>query len=343
MEYTAFGGTGMNFSRTSFGALPIQRISDEAAVEILHAAYDAGVNFYDTARAYPTSEHKLGLAFSDVRDKIYIATKSMASDADGLARDIEKSLSELRTDHVDILQFHLAKKCHRPGEADGLYDRMLELKKSGAVRHIGITTHRAAVAHEAVESGLYESLQFPFSYLSDDQDLEIVKACEKAGIGFIAMKSMAGGLITNSKIAFAYARQFPGLIPIWGVQRMSEMREFLEHERTQPVLDDAMRAEIERDRAELSGNFCRACGYCMPCPADIPLSEVCRMPQLIRRMQPERYMAHEWREKMELTKNCLHCGACAKKCPYELEPEKLIALAYDDYVQFARDWDTSHA
>lgn len=342
MEYTELGRTGLRVSRRGFGALPIQRIPEDDAVAILKRAFDAGFNFFDTARYYPTSEHKLGVAFGDRRDKVVLATKSPAANGEVLRSELMQSLKDLRTDYIDIFQFHLAKKCHRPGEEDGLYDTMLELKKEGIVRHIGITTHRRPVAEEAIESGLYETLQFPFSYISDEHDIKVVRRCEELRIGYIGMKSLAGGLITDSRLAFAYSRQFPGVIPIWGVQRMSELEEFIAHEQELPELDDAMRAEIERDRRELSGNFCRSCGYCMPCPAGIELFQICRMPQTIRRMQPEMYLTSEWREKMELTKQCLHCGACAKKCPYELDPEKLIKTSYDDYVKFAAEWDAKH-
>lgn len=343
MEYTEFGKTGLKVSRCGFGALPIQRISESAAVEILKRAHGAGITFFDTARGYPTSEAKIGIALSSVRDEIVIATKSPAADGDQLRKDIEKSLNDLKTDHIDIYQFHLAKKCHRPGEDDGLYDTMLDLKARGLVRHIGITSHRRPVAVEAAESGLYETIQFPFSYLSDEADHDLVRLCEKKEIGYIAMKSLAGGLITNSKTAFAYMRQFRGVIPIWGIQRMSELEEFLAHELNMPTLDDEMKALIERDRKELTGNFCRSCGYCMPCPAGIELNQICRMPQTIRRMQPEGYMTDEWREKMERTKECIHCGVCATRCPYELDPQSLIVSSYADYIKFSEEWHKEHA
>lgn len=342
LEYTLFGSTGMKVSRTGFGALPIQRISDQEAVEILHAAYDAGITFYDTALGYPTSEHKLGLAFADRRDKIVITTKSPAKDGKTLLADLDHSLADLKTDHVDVYQFHLAPKCHRPGEADGLYEAMTKAKEQGKVRHIGITTHKRDVAVEAANSGLYESIQFPFSYLSDEGDHDLVRLCEQKKIGYIAMKALSGGLITNARAAFAYMRQFKGVIPIWGVQRMSEMKEFIALESELPPLDDDLKAVIEKDRSELSGNFCRSCGYCMPCPVGIELFQICRMPQTIRRMRTEGYLTDEWRAKMELTKKCIHCGACAKKCPYELNPQELIKIAYDDYTKYAEEWRRTH-
>lgn len=342
MEYTRFGSTGMEVSRTGFGALPIQRISDDDAVEILHSAFDAGITFYDTAIGYPTSERKLGIAFAGKRDKIVITTKSPAKDGKTLMENLEQSLRDLKTDYIDVYQFHLAPKCHKPGEEDGLFEAMTKAKEQGKVRHIGITTHKRPVALEAARSGLYESIQFPFSYLSDEKDHELVRLCEEKKIGYIAMKALSGGLITNARAAVAYMRQFGGVIPIWGVQRMSEMKEFIALSNDPPTLDDELNAVIAKDREELAGNFCRSCGYCMPCPAGIELFQICRMPQTIRRMLPEDYMTDEWKAKMEQTKKCIQCGACSKKCPYELDPKELIKQAYDDYTRFYEEWHKTH-
>lgn len=338
MEYTQLGKTGLKVSRSGFGALPLQRISDEDADVILREAFEAGITFYDTARIYLSSEAKIGRAFHGVRDKIVIATKSPAEDGASLMRDLEQSLRELRTDHVELFQFHLAKKCHRPGESDGLYDAIMDAKKKGMVLHIGITTHRRHVAQEAAESGSYETVQFPFSYLSDDIDHALVKRCEEKGIGYIAMKALSGGLITDPRAAFAYMRRFKNVIPIWGIQRLRELHDFIACENDPPALDEEMMSKIEADRRELTGNFCRSCGYCMPCPVGIELFQICRMPQTLRRMEPAVWLTDEWKEKMELTKKCIHCGRCAKKCPYELVPEELIRKAYEDYFAFEAEW-----
>ena len=154
-----------------------------------------------------------------MRDKIYIATKTMAQDVKHFWEDLEQSLENLKTDYVDIYQFHNPSFCPKPGDGTGLYEAMLEAKAQGKIKHIGITNHRLAVADEAISSGLYETLQFPFSYISSDKELELVKKCEKEGMGFIAMKGLAGGLLNNSKAVYAYMLQFDNVLPIWGIQR----------------------------------------------------------------------------------------------------------------------------
>ena len=229
MDKVVLGRTGIEVNKNGFGALPIQRISKADAVYLLQKAFYNGINYFDTARAYTDSEEKIGAAFEYTREKIIISTKTAAQDAAGFWKDLETSLKTMKTDYIDIYQFHNPAFCPKPGDESGLYDAMLKAKEEGKIRHIGITNHRIAVAKEAIESGLYETLQFPFSYLAADADLEIVKACKDADMGFIAMKALSGGLIHNSAAAYAYLAQpeFSNVAPIWGVQRESELDEFL--------------------------------------------------------------------------------------------------------------------
>ena len=282
------GSTGITVEKNSFGALPIQRISKEAAIGLLHKAYAAGVTFYDTARYYTDSEEKVGAAFEGMRDKIYIATKTGATTAEDFWKELHTSLEKLKTDYIDIYQFHNPAFCPKPGDGTGLYEAMLEAKDKGMIRHIGITNHRLNVAHEAIDSGLYETLQFPFCYLATDKDLELVRDCKKAGMGFIAMKALSGGLINNSAAAYAYLAQFDNVLPIWGVQRENELDEFLSYIDNPPVLTPELQAVIDHDREELQGEFCRGCGYCMPCPAGIEINNCARMSLMIRRASLQR-------------------------------------------------------
>ena len=316
MVKVTLGRTGITVEKNSFGALPIQRISAPEAVKLLRKAYDNGVTYYDTARWYTDSEEKLGEAFGGMREKIYIATKTGSSTAEGFWKDLETSLHNLRTDYIDIYQFHNPAFCPKPGDGTGLYEAMLEAKKKGMIRHIGITNHRLHIAHEAVESGLYETLQFPFSYLATDRDVELVQKCKEADMGFIAMKALSGGLITNSAAAYAYLAQYDNVLPIWGIQRESELDEFLSYIENPPVMNEELKAVIQKDREELSGDFCRGCGYCMPCPAGIEINTCARMSLLIRRSPSAAQLTPKAQEMMKKIENCLHCGKCRSKCPY---------------------------
>ena len=327
------GSTEIVVNKNGFGALPMQRVSMEEAVALVRRAFEGGITFFDTARGYTDSEEKLGEALEGIRDKVYIATKTPAEDGDGLKRDLETSLKKLRTDHVDIYQFHNPAFCPKPGDGTGLYEAMEEAKAQGMVRHIGITNHRLAVAHEAIDSGLYETLQFPFCYLADAKDIELVEKCREADMGFIAMKALSGGLITNSQAAYAFMAQYDNVLPIWGVQRQSELEEFLSYIENPPVLTEDIRAFIEADKKELAGEFCRGCGYCMPCPAGIEINNCVRMSLLIRRSPSAAHLTPEAQAKMMKIKECLHCGHCKSKCPYGLDTPALLEKNLKDYEE----------
>ena len=174
MDMVTLGSTGITVNKNGFGALPIQRISQEDAVYLARKAYKAGIRFFDTARAYTDSEVKLGEAFDGIRTEVYIATKTAAQNAEDFWKDLHTSLTNLRTDYIDLYQFHNPAFCPKPGDGSGLYEAMQEAKTKGMIRHIGITNHRLKVAHEAIESGNFETLQFPFCYLATEKDLELV-------------------------------------------------------------------------------------------------------------------------------------------------------------------------
>ena len=329
MHTVTLGSTGITVNKNAFGALPIQRVSDETAVMLLRKAYDGGIRFFDTARMYSDSEHKLNLAFKDMREKVFISTKTGATTAEEFWADLEISLGYLG--YIDIYQFHNPSFCPKPGDGSGLYEAMLQAKRDGKIRHIGITNHRLSVAKEAIESGLYETLQFPLCYLATEKDLELVRLCREANMGFIAMKALSGGLITNSAAAYAYLAQFDNVLPIWGVQREQELDEFLGYIDNPPALTDELSALIEADRKQLLGEFCRGCGYCMPCPAGIEINNCARMSLMLRRSPTSGWLTPAAQEKMHKIADCLECGQCAAKCPYGLDTPALLKKNLEDY------------
>ncbi|MBQ6350642.1 MAG: aldo/keto reductase [Methanobrevibacter sp.] len=322
------GKTDLEVNKNGFGALPIQRRNEKDSIEILKKAYDNGINFYDTARFYTDSEEKLGKAFEDVRENIYIATKTGMETQEEFWSDLETSLKNLRTDYVDLYQFHNISSV--PKAEDDLYKAMLEAKQEGLIKHIGITTHKITHAHEALDSGLYETLQYPFSYLSGDEELKLIEKCKSLDIGFIAMKAMGGGLIKNSKASFAYINQFSNVLPIWGIQKLEELDEFLSYD-SNTILDDKLKSAIEQDKKELGDNFCRGCGYCMPCPEEINISLCARMSLWIRRFPTEPNLDERTQEIMKHTLDCVECYECVDKCPYELDIPELLKENYEDY------------
>lgn len=332
MRDLTLGRTGITVPQNGFGALPIQRRTTDDAVALLRRAYDGGMRYFDTARAYSDSETKLGIAFEGMRDKVFIATKTAATDGDKLREDLETSLRELRTDYIDVYQLHMVGQVYKPGDGTGVYEALLEAKENGIIRHIGVTAHKLGVAFDLVDSGLYETLQFPFSYLSDERELELAKCCAEKDMGFIAMKGLAGGLITRSEVAMAFLGDYPNVLPIWGVQRENELEEWLSYMDETPVLTDEMREYIASEKAELAGEFCRGCGYCMPtCPAGIAISNCARMSLMLRRAPSDAWLSERWQAEMKNIENCIECGQCTAHCPYELDTPNLLKRNYEDY------------
>lgn len=333
METVRLGKTGLVVSKNGFGALPIQRVGMDEAAKMLRLAYEGGINYFDTARFYTDSEEKIGEALSDVRENIIISTKTMRTETEGFWRELETSLRLMRTDYIDIYQFHNPSFCPRPDDGTGLYEAMIEAKRQGMIRHIGITNHRLVVAREAVESGLYETLQFPFSYLASEKEEALVRLCEERDVGFICMKALAGGLITRSDVAYAYLREFP-VAPIWGIQRESELREFLSYNENPPELNEERLEYIKKEKEELSGDFCRGCGYCMPCPVGIEINNCARMSLMLRRAPTAMSLTPDQQAKMKKIEDCIECGQCKAKCPYGLDTPNLLKKNYEDYKTF---------
>ena len=333
-DMVKLGNTGICVNKNGFGALPIQRIGREEAALLLKKAYDYGIRFFDTARFYTDSEEKIAYALGDVRADIIIASKTMATRVEDFWLHLETSLRMLNTDYIDIYQFHNPAFCPLPGDGTGLYEAMCQAKEKGMIRHIGISNHRMAVARQAVESGLYETLQFPFSYLATDEEIELVKLCKQKGMGFIAMKALSGGLITNSAAAYAYLAQYDNVLPIWGIQKEKELDEFISYIDNPPALNEELMEIIRHDREELAKDFCRGCGYCMPCPVNIDIANCARMSLMIRRAPLSIYLGDEWKDKMRRIDDCLHCNSCKSRCPYGLDTPRLLLENWQDYKNF---------
>lgn len=336
MPKVTLGKTGITVDKNGFGALPIQRVSFEEAKKLLRKAYEGGMTFFDTARSYSDSEEKIGYAMSDVRHHIFLASKTPSKDGDGFWKDLDTSLRMMKTDYIDIYQFHNPDFCPKPGDGTGLYEAALEAKKQGKIRFIGITNHRLHIAKEAIASGLYDTMQFPFCYLATEKDLEIVNLCKENQMGFIAMKALSGGLITNARAAAAFIGQYDHVLPIWGIQRERELDEFLSFVDNPPQMTEEIAALISKDKKDLSGNFCRGCGYCLPCPAQIEIPTSARMSLLLRRMPSAPYLTPEWQEKMSRIENCIHCNHCSDHCPYGLDTPKLLRENWEDYQTFLK-------
>lgn len=340
MQKMILGRTGLEISRTGFGALPIQRVSFDEAAALLNRALDGGITYIDTARAYSNSEEKIGCAIAHRRNEFYIATKTHAKNAAELEKDLETSLRMLKTDVIDVYQFHNPGFVPMPGGEDGLYDAAVKAREAGKIRFIGITQHSIDRAEQAVESGLYDTLQYPFNHLATEREIALVRRCAEKNVGFIAMKALSGGLVTDARIPHAFLNDHPNVVPIWGFQHMWELEQVLDLSENPQPMNDEIRALIAKDRRELVGSFCRSCGYCMPCPVGIQINQANRMKQLLGRSVYQDYLNTHWQTEMERINDCIQCGQCAAQCPYELKPFETLPgqLAfYREFVEAHKD------
>jgi len=335
MQYVRLGRTGLEVSRTSFGVLPLQRTPMDEAIAILRRAREAGITFFDTARAYSNSEEKLGAAFQGDH-RVILATKTAADARSGVLEHLSVSLHNLRRDYVDLLQLHNPKTLPSATDPESAYQGLREARARGTARFIGITSHQLLLAIRAAESGLYDTVQFPLSALSDEKDLGLIEVCRRHDVGLIAMKPLCGGLLSHIPAAFAFLCQFTTVVPIWGIQHLWELEEFLNLEENPPALTDEMRAVFTRLKVELGKNFCRGCGYCLPCPVGIPIPMAARMAFLLRRAPWSNFITDEWNEQMERIAQCTGCGECKKRCPYGLDTPDILKRMLDDYRQFRR-------
>ena len=332
MEKIRLGRTGLMVTKTAFGALPIQRIPKEEAARLVRRAYEGGINYFDTANMYSDSEEKLSAALMDVREEVIISTKSAATDKKGAMAHIQQSLRHLG--YIDLFQFHNPAQLPDINDPDGAFAAALEMKERGYIRHIGITNHRHHIAKAAIESGNFETLQFPFCYLATEVDMELVRLCKEADMGFIAMKGLSGGLLNNAAACHAFMDQYENVVPIWGIQREEELDQWLALAESGAAMTPELRSVIDADRRELAGSFCRGCGYCMPCPAGIEINNSARMNMLLRRAPYKPYMSDAWHEKMHRIENCIHCNACKSRCPYGLDTPALLQYMLKDYDEF---------
>ena len=249
MDFVALGKTDLLVSHTAFGAMSLGEVaSDEEASQLVHKAYEGGVNFFDTAHDTKVSEQRLGNALKGMRHDVFLSTKSTSKGAQALIEDLRESLEALKTDYVDVFQLETPEKDAVCSADSALYKSLLSAKESGLTRHIGIVTESLEIADIAVNSGLFETVQLSFNVLSSDEARRIVKTCEEKEIGVIAMQPLNGGIISNIPIAFGFLNQFDNVVPVWGVRNSEELQQILYFTEHPPVIDEDFKKEAEKLR-----------------------------------------------------------------------------------------------
>lgn len=328
MKYTTLGKTGLQVSVVGLGGIPVQRTDKAEAVEIVNACMEQGINFLDTARGYTVSEEYFGEALKGKRDKWIIATKSMSRTYDAMKADIETSLKNLQTDYIDLYQFHNLKTDEDFAAAfgeNGAYKALAEAKAQGRIRHIGATAHGldafARLLHEYDDK--IETMMFPFNIV-ESQGAELMKECTEKNIGFIAMKPMAGGNLDDTKLALRYIFNNPdATIAIPGMGSAKEVLENASEEIFRPLTDADME-ECVKIKKELGSQFCRRCGYCAPCPQGINIPQNFLLVNYLRKYGLAEWAKARYYAMPATAKDCIGCGACESRCPYDLPIREML-------------------
>jgi len=333
MEKIRLGRTEMMVTRLGLGGIPIQRVSDDEAIAVVRKCLELGINFIDTANAYTNSEDRIGQAISGQREGLIIATKTLAKTAEMVQKHLKLSLECLRVEYIDLYQFHNVSDSETFNEIlapNGPMSVIEKAKKEGLVKHIGVSSHSMDMAKELVKSGLFETIMFPFNFITCEAADELLPLARKHDVGFIVMKPLAGGRLDNASIAFKYLFQFPDIVIIPGIEKTREIEEIIQTMEGPQTMTEIEQEGMERLRQELGKIFCRRCDYCQPCAEEISISLVLSIPSLPKRLPPKAAFTGFFAEVMEKATRCTKCGECEKRCPYGLPISELI----EEYVNW---------
>jgi len=327
MERIRLGKTEMMVSKLGFGGIPIQRVSEDEAVAVVKRCLELDINFIDTANAYTTSERRIGKAIRGRRERLILATKSGSRSRDGVERHLKQSLQQLGVEYIDLYQFHGVNDFNAYStvlDPNGPMAVVQEAKRAGLIKHIGITSHSMEVSKEAVKSDRFETIMFPFNFITSEPANELLPLAREHDVGFIAMKPLAGGMLPNVTLAFKYLLQFPDVVSIPGIERVHEIDEIIKVLAGPWSITEAEQAEMQRLRDELGTKFCRRCDYCQPCPEGIPISLVMTGNSFIKRLPPETLFSGWIADGLEKAVNCTKCGDCEPKCPFGLPIREMV-------------------
>ena len=326
MEYRALGRTGLQISPMGLGGIPVQRIDAEGTKQLLQKLVVAGVNYIDTARGYTVSEEYIGYGLEGIRDKFVLATKSRARTREAMAADIDISLKNLRTDYIDLYQVH------NPGPKDletviapgGALEALLEARQAGKIGHIGITLHSADMFQKALELSWVETIMFPYN-LVETQGEDLIRICGQKGIGFIAMKPLAGGAIEDATLALRFIGQNSNVsVVIPGMAEEKELQQNLAAVADTTPLSLEEKQKINRIRSTLGTQFCRRCNYCAPCPMGIGIPGIFVLEGYFSRYNLQDWALTRYNGTPVKASACIGCGACEARCPYQLPIRKML-------------------
>lgn len=329
LKEAILGKTGLKVKTLGFGGIPIQRVTEEEAIKVVEKCYELGLNYFDTARNYSNSEERIGKALEDVRENVYLATKSNKRTADLVKKELDTSLKNLRTDYIDVYQLHNIsdeEQWKQVREAGGALEAVYEAKEEGKIKHVSVTSHSPILSIEMVKSNIFSTLMIPYNYLTVEPEKELLPLCKKHNVGTIIMKPFGGGAFSNANTALKYVLRNPDVdVVIPGMMSTCEVEENTRVWAGDLTLRDEEIELIEKDKLELGEQFCRACNYCQPCPQGIPINFILRAEkQMLRRMGWSESRVQSVKEAKQKLDTCINCGECEKRCPYGLPIRNLL-------------------
>jgi predicted aldo/keto reductase-like oxidoreductase len=321
MKRMMLGNTGIKAVRLGFGGIPIQRVSETQAVEVVLYALEKGIDFIDTSRVYTTSESRIGKALKETDKKAAVATKSFNRSADGIQKDIEISLKELQLDHIDLYQCHgisNEEEYRMVTSPDGALSGLLKAKEQGIIGHIGITSHSLDLLEKVLDDGLFETIMVCFSFLEPAAREKVIPKALKKKVGIIAMKPFSGGVIEAPEVALKWALSFPDILVLAGVEEKKFVDQNWKVFQGSYGMSNEEKETLGKLIKEFDNKFCRRCDYCLPCPAGIPIQFVLGLRSMIRRMGPAILQSPMFANMTEKAASCTECGDCTERCPYDL-------------------------
>jgi predicted aldo/keto reductase-like oxidoreductase len=342
MDRIRLSRTGLTVSKLGFGSIPIQRVSDEReAIAVIERCLDLGITFLDSANRYSTSEERIGKAIRGRRQGLVLATKSNARTAELLQEHLELSLKRLAVDTIDLYQFHNVSDFDTLAQIlapKGLMTVLEEARRTGKIKHIGVSSHKMDVAKEAVKSERFETIMFPFNFIAAEPVDHLLPLCREHNVDFIAMKPLEGGMLDNVAIALKYLFQFPDIAIMVGIEQIHEIDEIIQLLEGPLQMTEEEKREMERLRAELGSRFCRRCDYCQPCPEEIPISWVMMTPSLINRLPVGQLFSGRMSARLQKALDCTKCGECEERCPYHLPIRDMMEKYANSYQELKRKY-----
>jgi len=326
MKKVRLGKTNLIVTQLGWGAIPIQRIGEREAVSLIRAVVEMGVDFLDTARAYTSSEYRIGLAIQEMNRPVILSSKSLVRTGE-IYKEVKESLRQLKVKKVDIYHLHGVsnfqdyEKVMAPG---GAWAGLKHARDEGLIDHIGITSHNLKLLERAIEDGHFEVIMACYSFLELDAEQRVFPLAKAKDIGILAMKPFSGGVLEEAGPALRFVLSIADIVPIPGVETLEKAQENWKIFTEGYSLTEEDKDRIEAIRKKFDYQFCRRCDYCQPCTEEINIQLALGLKSIIKRIGSRAVEEKKWKDLIEKARNCSECGECLKRCPYQLPIPDLI-------------------